>query len=1166
MPHLASFRLPVLLLAVVCVAFPVPMWPQKDAGSIVGTVKDQTGAIVANAKVTVSDVERGIRLETTTNESGEYVAGPLRVGRYTVTVEHPGFKRSVTPPVDLDVQQRIALNIALQVGQISESIEVTAATPLLETETSELGQVVDNKRMANLPLNGRNFAQLALLTAGTAPSEPGARDEGGFGFSANGARSLQNNFLLDGVDNNSNLPDLLNETNYVIQPSVEAIEEFKVQTNAYSAEFGRGNGAIINATIKSGTNQFHGSAYELLRNEKLDAKNFFDDPNSPIAPYKQNQFGFTIGGPIVRNRTFFFADYEGLRIRQAQTLTSFVPTAAQLSGDFSDQLDLTSPLQALAADQVTMIPALDCNGHPTFAGEIFNARQAQNSALYDSGLCGVPFAAYDASGNPTNIIPQGQLDPLSLAIARLYPAPNVNGNGFNFLSNPVRSETRNNFDVRIDQKVSEKDYAFFRFSYEDQPSLIPGPFDTTGGDGGGFFSGDEDNAYRSFATSWTHLFRSNLTNEFRLGYNRVNSQRQQINADKTSEELLNFPGGFPGIPNVPGNGGLPQLTFNDINQIGSPTFLPSHEVQNTYGLSENLTWVHGSHAFKFGTDIRSEEFTIFQPAAPRGTLDFGPGFTDNPTVPFSGGSGLASFLVGLSDGGSINNLHNIDYHHQVYAFYAQDDWKVTPNLTLNLGLRYELFTTIKERNNELGTFDLSTGALIVPKGVTAELTPQLAAIVPVQATGTSGLISPDTNNFAPRIGLAYKVTPKFIVRAGYGIFYGGDEAGPYSNPSMGFNPPFFTNKNFTNPCGASSANPANVDCSIPGIPTLSAGFPANSLTDPDPPPLFFSLDPKLVTPYMQQWHLSTQYELPSNTVFEVTYAGSRGLKQYIYLNGNQALPNVDPNLPFAPRRPLPQIDGFVGWFRSEGFSNYNSLQTRVEKRFSRGLTFLASYTWAHALDIASNADLGAQNGGDFRDFRNPSQEYGNSDFDIRHRFVFSYLYELPIGHGKRMMGDASGVLNQIVGGWQVGGITSVSSGNWFTILDDNGVANSDGQQRPDLIGDPRGQHCEPNTFFNTCAFADPPSGSFGNVSRNSVQGPGYQIWDFSVFKTFPITERAKLEFRAEFFNVFNHPNLQFAKSGPQNSINTTTFGTPQFGFLTGARDPRQVQLALKLSF
>ena len=1147
--RLSALRLSASRLAVlgvlICMGLSATAWAQKDTGSIAGTVKDQTGAIVARAHVTVTDLDRGNRIETVTNDSGAYVASPLRVGRYTVTVEHPGFKRAVSVPVDLDVQQRIAVDVTLQVGQISESIEVTGAAPLLETETSELGQVVDHTRMANLPLNGRNFAQLALLTAGTAPSEPGARDEGGFGFSANGARSLQNNFLLDGVDNNSNLPDLLNETNYVIQPSVEALEEFKVQTNAYSAEFGRGNGAIINATIKSGTNSFHGSAYEFLRNEKFDAKNFFDDPNSPIAPYKQNQFGFTLGGPIFRSRTFFFVDYEGLRIRQSQTLTSFVPTDAQRGGDFSDQLDLTQQT------------GTDCLGHPTFVGEIFDARNAGNG-------CGVAFQ-YDGAGNPLNVIPQNKLDPLAVAFTKLYPEPNVNGNGFNFLSNPVRSETRNNFDVRIDQKYTEKDYGFFRFSYEDQPSVIPGPF-ATGGDGGGFFSGDEDNAYRSFATSWTHLFRSNLTNEFRLGYNRVNSERQQLNADKTSEQLLNFPGGFPGIPNVPGNGGLPQLTFSDVSQIGSPTFLPSHEIQNTYGVSENLTWVRGNHSFKFGTDIRSEEFTIFQPANPRGTLDFGPGLTDNPANQFTGGSGFASFLVGLSDSASINNLHNIDYHHQVYAFYGQDDWRVTPRLTLNLGLRYELFTTIKERNNEQGTFDLSTGSLIVPKGLNVQLTPQLAAIIPVQATGTPGLISPDINNFAPRIGLAYQVTNKLVVRAGYGIFYGGDEAGPYSNPSMGFNPPFFTSKNFNPPCGTPSANPATVDCSLVGIPTLSSGFPANSLVDPEPPPLLFSLDPKLVTPYMQQWHLSTQYSLPSETVFEVTYAGSRGLKQYIYLNGNQAAPNPDPDLPFADRRPFPLLDGSIGWFRSAGQSNYNSLQLRVEKRFSHGLTFLASFTWAHALDIASNADLGAQNGGDFRYFRDPQAEYGNSDFDVRRRFVFSYLYELPIGHGKRLLGDASGVLNQIVGGWQVGGITSASTGNWFTILDTNGVANSDGQQRPDLIGDPRAKPCVAQTFFNTCAFTDPPLGSFGDVSRNSVQGPGLQTWDFSIFKNFPITERTKVEFRAEFFNVFNHPNLQFVKSGPQNSIDTTTFGTPQFGFLTAARDPRQIQFALKFSF
>src|SRR2546427_6764648 len=327
------------------------VWSQKDAGSIAGTIKDASGATVPQAKITVTEVDKGTSLNTSTGGSGDYVASPLPIGRYSVKVEKSGFKTAVTETIELQVQQRAVVDITLQVGAVAERGTVTNVAPLLETETSELGQVVDNRRVANLPLNGRNFAQLALLTAGTAPSEPGARDEGGFGFSANGARSLQNNFLLDGVDNNSNLPDLLNETNYVIQPSVEALEEFKVQTNAYSAEFGRGNGAIINATIKSGSNRFHGSVYEFLRNEKFDAKNFFDDPNSPIAPYKQNQFGVTIGGPIVRNRTFFFADYEGLRIRQAQTLTSTVPTLAQRSGDFSSQLDLSSPQQALAADR-----------------------------------------------------------------------------------------------------------------------------------------------------------------------------------------------------------------------------------------------------------------------------------------------------------------------------------------------------------------------------------------------------------------------------------------------------------------------------------------------------------------------------------------------------------------------------------------------------------------------------------------------------------------------------------------------------------------------------------------------------------------------------------------------------------------------------------------------
>jgi hypothetical protein len=336
-----------VIISFLGLVFAVPTWAQKDTGSIVGTVKDGTGAVVADAAVEVTDIDRGQTFKTTTSEAGEFVASPLHVGRYKVSITKAGFKKAVSELVELNVQGRVAVNIALTVGQITEEMVVTGAAPLLETETSELGQVVDQKRVSNLPLNGRNFAQLALLSTGTAPSEPGARDEGGYGFSANGARSLQNNFLLDGVDNNSNLPDLLNETNFVIQPPVEALQEFKVQTNAYSAEFGRGNGAIVNAVIKSGTNQFHGSAWEFLRNNKLDGRNYFDDPTKPVPQYQQNQFGVTFGGPIDipgfyngKNRTFFFVDYEGFRVRQAQTQTGFVPPAAWRTGDFSSLIDL----------------------------------------------------------------------------------------------------------------------------------------------------------------------------------------------------------------------------------------------------------------------------------------------------------------------------------------------------------------------------------------------------------------------------------------------------------------------------------------------------------------------------------------------------------------------------------------------------------------------------------------------------------------------------------------------------------------------------------------------------------------------------------------------------------------------------------------------------------
>jgi hypothetical protein len=1175
MPAVRTLRFTLLSLVLLLVS--ALTWAQKDTGSIVGTVSDASGAVVTGARVMVTDVERGETFTATTSAAGEYVVSALHIGRYTVTVEKAGFKRALSEAVDLDVQQRIAVNIKLEVGKMAEQIIVTGVAPLLNTETGELGQVVDSRRAVGLPLNGRNFAQLALLTPGTSPSEPGARDENSFGFSSNGARSLQNNFLLDGVDNNSNLPDLLNETNYVIQPPVEALQEFKVQTNAYSAEFGRGNGAIINAAIKSGTNAWHGSAWEFLRNEVLDARNYFDDPTKSTPAFKQNQFGATFGGAIVKNRTFFFVDYEGYRVRQAQTQSVLLPSPAEIGGDFTEVLTNTLALDPNGN------PALDCNGRPTFNGEIFDNRLTQNIGTPTNPiLCGVPFG-YDISGNPINVIPGtptvaggGSLDPLALKLAALYPQQNIfNNPAINYLANPVRSENRNNFDIRVDQKYTEKDYGFFRFSYEDQPSSIPGTFPGFA-DGGGFFSGVEDNSYRSFATSWTHLFKPTLINEFRLGYNRINSHRFNF----FSNENVSAEIGFPGVPFGPDIGGLPQLTFGDgtAPTLGSPTFLPSAEIQNTYVLNENITLVKGRQTLKFGTEIRREEFTIFQPAAPRGTLDFGTTLTDNPAAPGTGGSGFASFLSGLTDGGSINNLHNVDYFRPIYAFFAQDDFKLTPKLTLNLGVRYELFTAVKERFNDQGTFDLNDPGhptVIVPKGQTAQLTPTLASQIALSPTASRGLISPDKNNFAPRIGLAYQVQDKTVFRAGYGIFYGGQENGPYSNPSPGFNPPFFVTQAFNAPCSASSANPAisPTDCSIPGIRFLQNGFPANSLSDPNTP-FLYSLDPKLVTPYMQQWHFSVQRELPADSVLEITYAGSKGNKLFVFLNGNQAAPSADPTAALAPRRPVPLIDAGIDWFRASGASSYNSMQVHYEKRFNHGLQFQASYTWAHSIDNASNANLGpTQNNSDFRYFRDPRAEFGNSDFGIRHRFVASYIYDLPVGHGRKFLGGATGITEGILGGWQIAGITSVSTGNWFTVLDSNGnFANSDGgvggvSQRPDF-GLTAG--CVPASgklvFFNTCQYHDPALGSFGDVGRNTLQGPGYQTWDFTAGKHFAIRERYNLEFRADLFNIFNHTNFLLSSSGPQNSNNSTVLGAQQFGFLTAARDPRLVQLSLKLSF
>jgi len=1184
-----NLRKPSQILTLIFLfSFAAALWAQKDTGGITGTVTDPSGALLSGAKVTVTDVDRGISLTTTTNSNGEYVVRPLKVGRYNVTVEVKGFKRTEVGPVTVDVQSRPQVNVELQVGGVTEVVKVTTQGPQLQTETSDLGQVVDSNTIVTLPLNGRNFAQLALLGAGVGPAEPGSRVETSYGFSSNGARSLQNNFQLDGIDNNSDLGDNLNGTSYVIQPSIDALGEFKVQTNSYSAEFGRGNGAVMNAVIKSGTNQFHGDVYEFLRNDIFDARNAFDEFGRQ--PYQQNQFGATFGGPIIKDRTFFFGDYEGLRIRQALPQLVLVPTPTEISGNFSSFLTTTPAMAVNAAGNPTTQVALDCSGHPTYMGEIFNTYLTQPSGLNPDGYCGVPIGV-TAAGNPTNIFPKGLIDPLAAKLSALFPMPNVNVSGFNYLSEPKKTEDQNNFDIRIDHKISEKDSLFGRFSYEDQPSFIPSPFNNAL-DGGAFQDGHQDDSYRSVAISWSHIFSSSTINELRLGYNRINARRLQLNYDTDVAAQL----GFPGVPFGPNNGGLPTMTIDDgTAEIGSFGYLPSIEKQNSYVLGDNLTKVFGRHSLKFGTELRAIEFTILQPAQSRGSMDFASDFTDNAAAPTTGGEAYATFLLGLTDGATITNIHNVDYHRGNYSVFAQDDFRATPKLTLNLGLRWELFTVVKARFNEEANFDFSCNCLVLPRGQETPLTPTLAQTIPVQRTGSPGLISPSLRNFAPRVGLAYQITPKLVLRTGYGIFYGGEENGPYSNPSPGFNPPFFVTQDFAQPCFLPAANPAytpgtSANCTIYGLPYttthLSQGFPAYSLTNPNTPTLF-SENSTLLTPYVMQWHLGLQYELPSQMLLDIGYAGSHGANLYGMYNGNQAAinvafcttpPNTPEDCPTAPRRPFPAVDAPIDTLRANDISNYDALQVHLQKRMTHGLEFGVSYTWAHALDDASSASLGSLNNGDFRNQLQPGLEYGNSDFDLRQRLTVNYAYQLPFGRGQAFGGNASGAWNQIIGNWQVAGIVTAQTGNWFTITDSGEVTNlstSDGggvvgynQVRPNLVGNPNGSPCVPGTLFNTCAFiANTIPFSFGDAGRNIVRGPGLQDWDFSIFKIFPISEQKRFEFRTEFFNIWNKVNLLL---GPVGAISeepfAVEFGTPQFGHPIAAGDPRFIQFALKFYF
>jgi len=1114
-----TFHFAGLLLCLVILL--APLCAQTTSGAIVGSVTDPSGAVIGGASITVTNVDTGISVKATTDSSGEYVVTPLSVGHYSVAVEATGFKRSVRTDITLNVQDRLRVDAKLEVGAVTDTVEVQAAAPQLETDTSYLGEVVDSQRIVDLPLNGRFFTRLAVLTAGTTPTVHGARDENTGGFSSNGVRPYQNNFLLDGVDNNSLSEDLVSQQSFVIGPPPDAIAEFKVQTNSMSAEFGRSGGAVLNVTIKSGTNELHGTAYEFLRNSALDAKNFFDDPTTPIPPFKQNQFGFSIGAPVLipkvfsgKNRTFFFFDYQGTRIRTGQTFLATVPPDSWRTGNFSGYNTIFDPNTTVT----------DASGNTT--------RQ--------------PF-----SGNQ---IPQSRLNPIAAKLMSMFPEPNVAGStssfgvSNNYLSNPVEPNDTNQFDLRIDHKISESDSIFGRFSYsnniDNPPGPIPPPLDAAS-----FSSGNFLNRPRNVVITETHIFSPRIVNELRLGYSRNRSERLQFDANENLSAQL----GILGIPFSTNNGGLPQFNVAGLNNFGSSEYQPTVESQEVYHIIDSVTIIRGRHTLKIGAELKPRvNFSILQPPVPRGAFSFTGQFTNDPNNVSNTGLGSADFLLGIVQSAQISSFINDVFQQPGQFYYVQDDFKVSKKLTLNLGLRYEFVVHAMEKYNAEANFNIATNTLDIAPGRQDVLPPNWYPQIAVNRNAPRSLVPNQKLDFGPRVGFAYNMFKNTVIRGGYGVFYSSYEAGPLSIPNPGNNPPFFEQANY-NPVSAIQPNAI--------VNNLSQGFPLDALSNPSLPSVF-ALDPKFNNPYVQHWQFSVQQELGWNTVWEVAYAGSKGTRLYEFRNANPVTPTSDPNANYANLRPRPYLGDFSLWCSCNS-STYHSLQTKIEKRFSNDLSFLTAFTYGKSIDEVSTASLGFHGGGYARNWNHPEWEKGPSDFDQKFRFVNSMTYILPIGKGKRLLGGLNGVGNALLGGWELQGIQSATSGVPLTINASIGESNTNGdsEERPNQVAGvpfyPSNQNA--SLWYNPSAFTATAFGTLGNSGRNIIYSAPQVSIDTSLFKDFAIRERMKVQFRSEFFNMLNHPNFR------ANSLNTS-FDAPGAGAFTAAQPARQIQFALKFIY
>ena len=1240
----------LLLATAACLAFlmltAVPSYAQVDTGSILGSVSDSSGARVKGATVTLTNEGTNAELSTTTGDDGGYKFTPVRIGSYKINVTMQGFQTTTTHGIIVNVGQSVVADFSMKPGAVSETVEVTSSAPVLQSQDASVGQVVDSKSVNDLPLNGRNFTFLAQLAAGVNTPQADTRGNASTGaFSANGSRPAQNNYLLDGVDNNSDTVDFLNGTNFVVLPPVDAVEEFKVETSGFSAQYGRSGAAVLNATIKSGTNEFHGAAWEFFRNDKLDAANFFENADQiKKGALRQNQFGVAAGAPVIKNKIFIFGDYEGFRRVQGTVFTGSVPTALMRSSGFTNLTDLlsqggteTDALGRTVPTGTIFDPATTRSVTAGNADPVSGLTATKTGFVREPfGTCAASTVTFTAAACGLNMLPAGRLDTNAIALLNLYPNPTTSSLFSNFGDSPKLFQHRNAFDTRMDINLNEKNQLFYRFSFVDDPQFIPGIF---GGiaDGGGFQDGNQTALAQQSALGYNHTFSPNLINVARAGLNYLHTTRNIPAAN----DLSGLPGkyGILNIPQAHENGGLPAIGIGGLQTLGGNAFLPSDEVTSTFQLTDDLTKIYGKHTFRGGFEWQHVKFSTLQPPWSRGQFNYDGTYTDIPGIT-SGNTGIAQALlipqasslpagsnaipyVGGPDAVFVSNISLTDNGKNYYGVYGQDDWKVTSKLTVNLGLRWDYFQPVYEHHGFQANFIPSgdpTGgpAYLIPNGRTnlSYLT-SVDCTNPANANFFTCLLAKDgialdigkfgkslgvgqKNNIAPRFGFAYQATPKLVVRGGFGIFFNGFENRGFS-PNLGENYPFQFNFSFFNPdaghpinnfTGCATATPA-------GGPTWETGF---SCTPLDPKLVNASglglrgIQYKYLTPYSMGGNLTVQYQLTSSMSFQAAYVTTlaRHLETF---PGNNNITSLQPNSVDATTLvQFPDFGRNSSQAETNGSSHYHALQTKLEKQFKSGLNFLATYTWAKTMSDAGDLLNG---GNDNVGYIAPSvpgfgihYNYGLANFDIRHVFHLSGGYELPFGKGKKFMSGASGVTDKLVGGWSVQWITTLQGGQPITLsCVNNSVQNSGGIGCGALFtGQPLklGIHTDGNGkvswFGNPAAFADPtPCTVVGSCSAKNVggetqvPGPGFHRLDFSIFKDFPITEKRKLQFRTEIFNVTNHPNFNAPGFGGNGVVSiggstnyTNTTNTTTFGEIGSTRDdpydPRQIQFALKFLF